>query len=82
MTRVVGVDGCPAGWMTVSIPPDGPLEPEIRIVTDFAELVADTENRILAVDMPIGLPETIGPEGRGPERLVRPLKVIEDAPGS
>lgn len=72
MTRVVGVDGCPTGWIAVSIPPDGPVDPEIRIVTDFAELVADAENRILAVDMPIGLPETIGPEGRGPERLVRP----------
>jgi predicted RNase H-like nuclease len=27
----------------------------------------------VAVDMPIGLPERIGPQGRGPERAVRPL---------
>lgn len=70
--RVVGIDGCPAGWIAVAIAPDGPIEPETRIVTQFADLVVETGNRILAVDMPIGLPETIGPDGRGPERLVRP----------
>jgi predicted RNase H-like nuclease len=28
---------------------------------------------VIALDMPIGLPERIGPSGRGPERAVRPL---------
>ncbi|WEK50647.1 MAG: DUF429 domain-containing protein [Candidatus Kaistia colombiensis] len=69
--RVVGVDGCPAGWIAVSIAADGPLEPEIRIVPRFATLVEETRNAILAVDMPIGLPDFIGPLGRGPERPVR-----------
>jgi predicted RNase H-like nuclease len=72
MTRVVGVDGCPTGWIAVSIAADGPLEPGIGIVSDFAQLVADAQNRILAVDTPIGLPETIGPEGRGPDQPFRP----------
>ncbi|ODT14954.1 MAG: hypothetical protein ABS35_33085 [Kaistia sp. SCN 65-12] len=72
MTRVVGVDGCPAGWIAVSIAAEGPLEAEVRIVAHFAELVAAAKNRVIAVDMPIGLPEAVGPEGRGPERLVRP----------
>jgi predicted RNase H-like nuclease len=71
--RVVGVDGCPTGWIAVAIAAEGPIEPEVRIVPHFAELVADAGNRIIAVDMPIGLPDRIGPEGRGPERLVRPL---------
>jgi predicted RNase H-like nuclease len=70
-TRVVGIDGCPAGWIAVSISPEGPVEPEIRIVSRFAELIEAAENAVLAVDMPIGLPDFIGPEGRGPERLVR-----------
>ena len=69
--RVVGIDGCPTGWIAVSITADGPLDPVVRTVTRFAELIDDPENAILAVDMPIGLPDFIGPEGRGPERLVR-----------
>jgi predicted RNase H-like nuclease len=69
--RVVGIDGCPTGWIAVSITADGPLDPIVRIVARFAELIDDPENAILAVDMPIGLPDFIGAEGRGPERLVR-----------
>jgi predicted RNase H-like nuclease len=69
--RVVGIDGCPTGWIAVSIRPEGPLEPVVRIVSRFTELIEDSENVILAVDMPIGLPDFVGPEGRGPERLVR-----------
>ncbi|BCP55373.1 hypothetical protein K32_39900 [Kaistia sp. 32K] len=72
MTRVVGVDGCPTGWIAVSIAAEGPVEPMVRIVRHFAELVAEAENAVIAVDMPIGLPDFIGAEGRGPERLVRP----------
>ena len=69
--RVMGIDGCPAGWMAVSIAAEGPLEPEIFIAPRFAQLVEMTDNVILAVDMPIGLPDAIGPEGRGPEKRVR-----------
>ena len=36
-------------------------------------LVAPEEPTIIAVDIPIGLPDYIGPEGRGPERIIRPL---------
>ena len=36
-------------------------------------LVAPEEPTIIAVDIPIGLPDCIGPEGRGPERIIRPL---------
>jgi predicted RNase H-like nuclease len=69
--RVVGVDGCPTGWIAVSIATEGPVEPEVRIVARFGELIDDADNTVIAVDMPIGLPDFVGPEGRGPERLVR-----------
>lgn len=40
----------------------------------FADILAlRPEPKIIAVDMPIGLPERVGPGGRDPERLVRPL---------
>jgi predicted RNase H-like nuclease len=70
--RLAGVDGCPAGWLACLIDPTGATPPEIRLFLRFAELLA-LDPAIVAVDMPIGLPETIGPGGRGPERLVRPL---------
>ena len=46
----------------------------IRIVPRFADVLAAPEApAIVAVDMPIGLPDRIGPDGRGPERAIRPL---------
>jgi predicted RNase H-like nuclease len=36
-------------------------------------LAAPEAPAVVAVDMPIGLPERIGPSGRGPEGAVRPL---------
>lgn len=72
--RVVGIDGCPAGWIACLVEAEGPLVPEIRIVARLADLFAGSDAPgLAAIDMPIGLPERIGPEGRGPERLVRPM---------
>jgi predicted RNase H-like nuclease len=68
---VRGVDGCPAGWIAVTIAATGPLTPCVTITRDFAELTRGAEK--IAVDMPIGLPDRAGPGGRGPETLVRPL---------
>jgi predicted RNase H-like nuclease len=71
---VAGVDGCPAGWAVVFLRLDGDPAPEFAVFPDFAALLADARQPgVIAVDMPIGLPERIGPGGRGPERLVRPL---------
>jgi predicted RNase H-like nuclease len=67
----VGVDGCPAGWIAVSRIGDG--EPRIAIHAGFAELLAASGNAIIAIDMPIGLPDFIRHSGRGPEQAVRPL---------
>lgn len=75
---VAGVDGCPAGWITALLPPHGGdqrlRDVRLRVVPTFAEVLAAPEvPAILAVDIPIGLPERIGPNGRGPEAAVRPL---------
>jgi len=44
------------------------------VIQRFADIVDDVRAPdVVAVDMPIGLPDRAGPGGRGPERLVRPL---------
>lgn len=70
--RVAGADGCKGGWAVVIVEPDGTARAER--VNRLAELF-DRPLRpdILAVDMPIGLPERVEAKGRAPERLVRPL---------
>lgn len=46
----------------------------MHVFAAFEELVASLpEDTIIAVDMPIGLPDSIGKGGRGPESLIRPL---------
>ncbi|QCK88635.1 DUF429 domain-containing protein [Phreatobacter aquaticus] len=68
-TLVRGVDGCKNGWIAVTVSATGALRPEVAVSPSFA---AFTEGpAIIAVDMPIGLPEHAGPGGRGPETLAR-----------
>ncbi|MBS7805099.1 DUF429 domain-containing protein [Rhizobiales bacterium TNE-4] len=69
--RVMGIDGCRSGWVATIRPlAGGPAE---RIVTpDLAALMRLPEMAAIAIDMPIGLPERIGPDGRGPEKALRP----------
>jgi len=68
----VGVDGCPAGWIAAIDRGGG--WPDIATSATFAALVESLpDDCIIAVDMPIGLPDRCGPGGRGPESLVRPL---------
>lgn len=70
---LAGVDGCRAGWVAAFVRCDGD-EVRVRIVERFADvLTAPEAPAIVAVDIPIGLPEHIGSEGRGPERAIRPL---------
>ncbi|MCP8938679.1 DUF429 domain-containing protein [Alsobacter sp. SYSU M60028] len=74
MDWVAGVDGCPAGWIVALARLDGAAEPRIAVVPTFADVLAAAPScAAIAVDMPIGLPERIGPGGRGPERALRPL---------
>ena len=72
MAWVMGVDGCPAGWIAVLLPIEGDAAPHIRLLADTEALPAVSEEpAVVAIDMPIGLPDRIGPGGRGPERLLR-----------
>jgi predicted RNase H-like nuclease len=71
MSWLAGVDGCPIGWIVAFVRDD---EVRVRIVPRFADITdAPEAPAIIAVDIPIGLPDRIGPGGRGPERSVRPL---------
>ncbi len=70
---LVGVDGCKSGWIAVSRRA-GDGQPTAAVFGSFAELVdAFPDDAVIAVDMPIGLPEVTGKAGRGPEGQVRPL---------
>ncbi len=66
---LAGVDGCKGGWIAVRTGPDGlsaTVQPTFEAL--LAMLPADA---LVAVDMPIGLPEHTLHGGRGPESLVR-----------
>src|SRR5829696_5724605 len=70
---LAGVDGCPGGWIVAFVRADGD-DARLRIVPRFADVLAAPERPIIvAVDMPIGLPERTGPGGRAAENCVRPL---------
>jgi predicted RNase H-like nuclease len=68
---LAGVDGCPAGWIAAFVRPAGD-EVRIAVVPRFADVVVEARG-IVAVDMPIGLPERVGIGGRAAENAVRPL---------
>lgn len=70
---VAGVDGCKAGWVAVLRNLTDPEATQLHVFAEFARLL-DFEPflKVIAVDMPIGLPERIGAGGRGPEKSVRP----------
>ena len=72
MGVAAGVDGCRSGWIAAY--GETGAQPHIAVFRRFADLVdALPRHAVIAVDMPIGLPDHCGPGGRGPERLVRPL---------
>ncbi len=72
-TWLVGVDGCRAGWIAAFVRPRGP-EVRLRVVPAFADVLRAPEApAVIAVDMPIGLPEHNGLGGRAAEDAVRPL---------
>jgi predicted RNase H-like nuclease len=71
---IAGVDGCKAGWIAAIAPADDIARPLIRVVARFADLLDGPDApALIAVDMPIGLPDRIVGSGRGPEQAVRPL---------
>ena len=71
---VAGVDGCRIGWIAVLMRVDDPQIHRIVTAPSLAA-IADAPERpaVIAVDMPIGLPERTEGSGRAPEQLIRPL---------
>ncbi|OCW57451.1 DUF429 domain-containing protein [Hoeflea olei] len=68
---LAGVDGCRAGWIALARAP-GEERPRLLVRARFADLVHDLgADAVIAVDMPIGLPDRIVGPGRGPEQAVR-----------
>lgn len=71
-TWVAGIDGCKAGWIAVLRNLNDPAALRLQVFAAFADILAfDPLLAIIAVDMPIGLPDRIGPGGRGPEKAAR-----------
>lgn len=69
---VAGVDGCKAGWVAVLRNPADPDQLELQVFPNFAALLNDRPNlKVIAVDMPIGLPDRLTSGGRGPEKAAR-----------
>jgi predicted RNase H-like nuclease len=72
-TWLAGVDGCAAGWLVAFVRPARD-EVRLRLVPRFADVLAAPEApALVAVDIPIGLPERAGLGGRAAENAVRPL---------
>ena len=68
---LAGADGCRKGWVVAFVRAS---DLRVRVEPNFADILAAPEHpAIVAVDMPIGLPDRIGVGGRGPESAVRPL---------
>jgi predicted RNase H-like nuclease len=70
---LAGVDGCPAGWIVAFVRADL-SEARVRLLTRFIDVPAAPEvPAIIAIDIPIGLPERVGYGGRAAENAVRLL---------
>ena len=66
--QIAGVDGCKAGWIVVILQPDSPARAEAKVFENFTNLAgALNPDSIIAVDMPIGLPERASKGGRAPD---------------
>ncbi len=69
---IAGVDGCKAGWVAAIRLPGRAAT--VEVFRRFEELVAALPgDAVIAVDMPIGLPDYSRKGERGPEMAVRPL---------
>jgi predicted RNase H-like nuclease len=66
---LAGVDGCPGGWIAAFV---RGTEVHIEVLPRFADVLA-REPAVVAVDMPIGLPERTAQGGRKAENAIRPL---------
>jgi predicted RNase H-like nuclease len=71
-TQISGVDGCKAGWIAVTTTTESFDKAEVKIFKSVAALVSELAPRsIIAIDMPIGLPERAIKGGREPDWAAR-----------
>jgi predicted RNase H-like nuclease len=71
---VAGVDGCRSGWIAAFARTDRAEAPRLRKVASIRDIVDAPERpAVVAIDMPLGLPERIEGPGRLPEQQVRGL---------
>ncbi|MEM8973675.1 MAG: DUF429 domain-containing protein [Pseudomonadota bacterium] len=69
---VAGVDGCPAGWISVIHPVGAAQDAELKFFPHFAEILDhQPQIQIIAVDIPIGLSQIASTGGRTADRLAR-----------
>lgn len=62
---VAGVDGCRGGWVVVTHIVGKPITARVSLARSFSEILAMTpEPLVIAIDVPIGLPERAGAGGR------------------
>ena len=74
MAWLAGVDGCKGGWIAAFCDMQFGESPIVSVFRDFQSILThETRPGIVAVDMPIGLPDRVKGSGRGPEQAVRPL---------
>jgi len=71
----MGLDGCPGGWIGVMADMNGIEALRVGFFASFAEAL-DTGAQIIAVDMPIGLPERPEPDGLGGRACERAAKAM------
>jgi predicted RNase H-like nuclease len=70
---LAGIDGCPSGWIVAFARADL-SEVRLRLAPRFIDVpTAPEAPAVIAIDIPIGLPERAGHGGRAAENAVRPL---------
>jgi len=70
--QIAGVDGCKAGWIAVTATLESFGKPEVKVFTSVAALIAELAPKsLIAIDMPIGLPERAIRGGREPDWAAR-----------
>ena len=90
MTQVAGVDGCPKGWIAIVL--EGGRFERAEFASTFSELLIHlTDPQVIAVDIPIGLPDGSEPRAadiearkllgrRGSSVFATPPRVVLEAP--
>ena len=90
MTQLAGVDGCPKGWIAIVL--EGGRFERAEFSPTFAELLMHlTDAQVIAVDIPIGLPDGSEPRAadiearkhlgrRGSSVFATPPRAVLEAP--